>query len=597
MKLGSKPCQIAAFVAVCVAFYRQIGSVLSHRKQSKITQVNSNKLTVPSKLPARDRRDSTPNSALFAWLGRVNRVDLVAWLILAMILALVLATDLRSPEKDDVAWLLYVARKWLAGQHLYSDLVEVNPPLIIWLYAVPAWIATTLSVPPKWVAVPSFAALVLGAAWWTASVLHRRAEIFARRVPVFSLIGSILLILPGVEFGQREHLMVATLLPYLAAMAIWMQGGSLSRRHEIIIGVVAGLGCALKPTFAIALVLPEIYGWLRGRPILRPAPFAGAAAALIYAGCIVLFCPAYLDRAVPLALALYGGTDTPLPALIDSASSLLLGIVVLCLIWSACYRRRSIQLSASKRPLVDALFVVLTCFAAGATIAYFIAGKDWFYHRIPAIVAIVLALVLWGVEGLPAMIRASTRDTRRRGFACAILASLALVDFAHGQVQLMRPWIAQAVEPSLSTEVRLEKIIRHEHARTYLAFSEWIGLGFPVVDNTGVVWTSRFDSMWALRGELWRARHDGRDPKAWPIRKWVANDFVKGCPDIVVVDSRSGINFVGVLVASDATFAKAWTHYHEIAAFDGLRVLKRQSADCSPGKSLPRVASMAFPTP
>ena len=530
-------------------------------------------------------------------MGRMHRADVVGWLILALILALVLATDLRSPEKDDVAWLLYVARKWLAGQHLYSDLVEVNPPLIVWLYAVPAWVATSLSVPPKWVAVPSFAAMVLGAAWWTASVLQHRAEIFARRVPIFSLIGSILLILPGVEFGQREHLMVASLLPYLAALAIWMQGGSLSRRHEIIIGVVAGLGCALKPTFAIALVLPEIYGWLRGRPFLHPAPFAGAAAALIYAGGIALFCPAYLDRAVPLAWALYGGTDTPVPELINSASSLLIGIAVLCLIWSASYRRRSIQLNANKRPLVDALFVVLTCFAVGATMAYFLAGKNWFYHRIPAIVAIVLALVLWVVDAMPAMLRASTRETRRRGFACALLAGLALLDFAHGQVKLMQPWIAQAVEPSLSTEVRLEKIIRHEHARTYLAFSEWIGLGFPVVDNTGVVWTSRFDSMWALRGELWRARHDGRDPKAWPIRKWVASDFVRGCPDIVVVDSRSGINFVGVLVASDATFAKAWSHYHEIAAFDGLRVLKRQSADCGPGKSLPRIASMAFPSP
>ena len=543
------------------------------------------------------RRDNAPRSAFGRWLARIDRVDVWSLALLLGVLTLVLIADLRSPEKDDVAWLLYVARKWLAGQRLYDDLVEVNPPLIVWMYAVPAWIAGVLGIAPKTVAVPSFAALVLGMAWWTARIVHGRAAIFARRTPVFAATGAILLILPGVEFGQREHLMIAALLPYLAAMAVWMQGESLPRRQQVIIGIVAGLGCALKPTFAVALVLPEIYGWLIGRPILRTAPIAGALAALIYAGGILLFCPSYIEHAVPLALALYGGTDTPLPDLVASSVALLVGLAALGVIWGASYRRVSVQLTAPKTALAEALFIVLTCFAAGATAAYFIAGKNWFYHRIPAIVAILLALLLWACERLPGLLKSDVKRTRRRGMVCAALAVAALICFVQGQVDLMRPWIAQAVEPSLSTEVRLEKIIRHEHARTYLAFSEWIGLGFPVVDNTGVVWTSRFDSMWAVRGELWRARHDGHTPKAWPIRQWVARDFVKGCPDIVVVDSRSGINFVGLLVASDAAFAKAWTRYHEIAAFDGLRVLKRQGADCSPGKSLPRVASIALPAP
>jgi hypothetical protein len=542
-------------------------------------------------------RAAAPRGALGRFLAGIDAVDVWSWALLLGVLALVLAADLRSPEKDDVAWLLYVARKWLAGQHLYTDLVEVNPPLIVWMYAAPAWFARAFSVAPKMVAVPCFAVLVLGMAWWTANIVHGRAAIFARRMPVFAVIGSVLLVLPGVEFGQREHLMIASLLPYLAAMAIWLQGESLPRRHQVVIGIVAGLGCALKPTFAVALVLPEIYGWLIGRPIFRTAPVAGALAALIYAGGIVLFCPSYLEHAVPLALALYGGTDTPLPELVASASSLLVGLAALAAIWSASYRRAIVQYTAPKSALAETLFIALACFAAGATAAYFIAGKNWFYHRIPAIVAIMFALILWAAERLPGLLKSDVRRTRQRGMVCAAFAAAASVCFVQGQIDLMRPWIAQAVEPSLSTEVRLEKIIRHEHARTYLAFSEWIGLGFPVVNNTGVVWTSRFDSMWALRGELWRARHDGHTPKAYPIRQWVARDFIKGCPDIVVVDSRSGINFVGVLVASNAEFAKAWTRYHEIAAFDGLHVLKRQGADCTPGKPLPRVASIALPAP
>ncbi len=140
--------------------------------------------------------------------------------------------------------------------------------------------------------------------------------------------------------------------------------------------------------------------------------------------------------------------------------------------------------------------------------------------------------------------------------------------------------MVQAAEPNLSTEVKLVKLIKREKAKTYIAFSEWIALGFPVVNDSGVSWASRFDSMWALKGEMWKTRQQGSQPKEWPVRRWVVRDFVAGCPDIAVVDTR-GENFVGVLVAADAEFARAWANYREIAAFDGLRVYKRDEAGCA----------------
>src|SRR5262249_54775154 len=47
----------------------------------------------------------------------------------------------------DKSWLLMVARMMLEGKRLYVDVVEVNPPLILWLYAIPAWLALHL---PSW---------------------------------------------------------------------------------------------------------------------------------------------------------------------------------------------------------------------------------------------------------------------------------------------------------------------------------------------------------------------------------------------------------------------------------------------------------------
>jgi hypothetical protein len=521
---------------------------------------------------------------------RLRDLDAVSYGFLALLLVtlvLVLATDMRSPLKDDVAWLLYVARKWLGGKQLYTDLVEVNPPLIIWLYALPAGLANWLGVEPKLVAAPFFATLVLAASWWTATLLRGRADLFARRLPVFAAIGTVLLAMPGIEFGQREHLLVAAVLPYLVLFARELDGEPEPRLTAAFAGILAGLGCALKPGFAIAFVLIELVGALRGRRPLRIASLSAAATVGIYGLGVLIFCPEFMAKAVPLALALYGGTDTPCWKILLQSSQLLFGqAVVLLLCWSTR------TMPAQRSPFIRHLLLALTAFAIGATVVFVLEGKDWFYHRLPATLTTVLALLLWIVAVLPRWpVEGRPRPLARRWLPAPLVAA-ALLMFAVSDYERLKPWVEAAVEPELSTEVRLAQLIRQEHVKTYIAFSEWIGLGFPVVNDTGVTWASRFDSMWALKGELWRARQDGSAPREWPIRRWVARDFVAGCPDLAVVDTREGINYIGVLVASDADFARAWSHYRPIAAFKGLRVFRRDSATCEPGPgSMMRTAS------
>jgi hypothetical protein len=220
--------------------------------------------------------------------------------------------------------------------------------------------------------------------------------------------------------------------------------------------------------------------------------------------------------------------------------------------------------------------LTLIVFAITSTAICFIDGKDWFYHRLPATIATVLALLCWAASAL------MHRRAGARGAVLPVaLAGVASVVFLVAAFQRLEPQVAVAVEPEDTTVAKLEHLIRQQKARTYIAFSEWIALGFPVVNNTGVAWASRFDSMWALKGELWRVRFDPAAAKEWPIRRWVAHDFITGCPDIAVVDTRPGVvNYVGILSASDPAFARAWSRYRQIAAFDGLVVYRRGTAGC-----------------
>ena len=497
-----------------------------------------------------------------------RRLIAAASLLLLMgALGVVLFVMLRSPLKDDVAWLLYVARRWLAGRELYVDVVEINPPLIVWISAIPIRLAGWLGIDVQVTAVTFFIAIVMGCAWWTASLLRGCGTLFADRLPVFAVIGTVLLVVPAGDLGQREHLLVAAMLPYLALFARSLDGDRPALRDALAAGLLAGLGCALKPRYAGVFVVLEALALMRGLNPLRAMPLAAAGTLLGYVALVALLCPAYMRRAVPLALALYSATDVSFRHLLMDSLRLLFGQAVAVLLWWS-RRRRMPERN---------LMLTLVVFAVASTVVCFMDGKDWFYHRLPATIATILALLCWAGSALT-----HRRVAPRGGLLPIALGGIACVVFLVGAFQRLEPQVALAVEPEQSTVAHLEQIIRQQKARTYIAFSEWIALGFPVVNNTGVAWASRFDSMWALKGELWRVRFDPAAAKEWPIRRWVARDFIRGCPDVAVVDTREGVvNYVDILSASDPAFARAWSRYKRIDAFDGLVVYRRAATGCT----------------
>ena len=46
------------------------------------------------------------------------------------------------------------------------------------------------------------------------------------------------------------------------------------------------------------------------------------------------------------------------------------------------------------------LMLTLVVFAITSTVICFIDGKDWFYHRLPATIATILALICWASSAM-----------------------------------------------------------------------------------------------------------------------------------------------------------------------------------------------------
>jgi hypothetical protein len=504
-----------------------------------------------------ERATDSPRTLKRRW------VSFASLAIFATVLTSVLFIATCSPMKDDIAWLLYVAHKWMSGGTLYLDLIEVNPPLIIWLSAVPLALARWWHLPPNLVTMSLFIMFVLACAWWAASLLQRRGGLFSERLPVFAVIGTTMLLLPGPDLGQREHLLVAAFVPYMVLIAAALDDQKPApAMAAAAAGVLAGLFCGLKPLYAACFLALESLVLIKGQRPWRTMPIAAGLTLAAYVLLIIVLCPAYLKHAVPMALALYGATDVSFVALLSDSMVLLTGeavaFVLLSLRWKTMEHR--------------SLMLVLVTFGITSTIVCFADGKDWYYHRIPATIATVLALILWGANEL------NQRHWRIK--PTLVAAMLAVMVFCVSSIKQMEPEFQDALAPRHSAVDRIEGILRAEHAKSYIAFSEWIALGFPVVNNTGVTWASRFDSMWALKGEIWRTGFDPAAAREWPIARWVTHDFIAGCPDIAVVDTREPISFINVLRIADPAFARVWSRYRKIDAFDGLVVYKRAAGGC-----------------
>src|SRR5690606_33794299 len=86
------------------------------------------------------------------------------WLaiIIGLLAGLCLYIQLTSYISIDNGWLLYATDRWLDGEVLYRDILETNPPLIVWLYAIPTWIAWSLSLPVGFMFPLSVWLLMLG---------------------------------------------------------------------------------------------------------------------------------------------------------------------------------------------------------------------------------------------------------------------------------------------------------------------------------------------------------------------------------------------------------------------------------------------------
>jgi hypothetical protein len=188
-----------------------------------------------------------------------------------------------APINHDEAYFMALAGRLLDGGQFGKDIMDVNPPHVWWISAMPVWLARQTGFRLD-VAAAVFT--VTMAVLSVAAVARLTAAAGLGRAPrsLFLVFATLLvLFIPGYDFGQREHWMVLLTLPYIVARGCRLNNSAVSPATGAAIGVAAALGFCIKPYFLLVPVALEV--WILAptrRPSLsiRPETIAMAVSAV-----------------------------------------------------------------------------------------------------------------------------------------------------------------------------------------------------------------------------------------------------------------------------------------------------------------------------
>ena len=504
----------------------------------------------------------------------MNAGSVASALVFVALLALTFVGAGFEIFSHDVSYYLYVSREVLTGALPYRDYIDPNLPTIIYLGVPVAWLSEVLGV-EVWT---GFRWFVLGLQLLSLGLCARlvRAGV-APGDPVLQwavmtglltatcLVPMGLIFVDGSHFGQREHLALLCVTPYVLWHAIRTGGGALPRGWTLAVVLLASVGIAIKPHFLLFWLLLEVATgrreWREGRfPVEAWWPPLAFGAYFV----VLLFSLPDFPAMIEATWRLYGAYRAAAPLDLLSASP----VVFPALVWLL---HRMLPVSPELEPLRSTL--------ARAVLAWWLVGfmqlRGFPYHFLPAL-SFSVGLVFVSLVAVSAF-----RQWLPLLYAAAAFIGVAAVENASRD---------QAGQDLELVEI-FEERVGADGAVLVLSTNVWPG--FPAALYANVRWASRFPALWFLPGLYQDV--EGGDP--FPYRGWaemdalerwhldaVIADFERQPPSLVLVDRmelQPGFDAkpfdLLAYLQRDARFRALWCGYRPNGSWLG--VLERYELD------------------
>lgn len=302
-----------------------------------------------------------------------------------IVLAIAVPWQTRWGVIPDTSWIITLCERMLAGDRLYVDLIETNPPFTLWLYMPAVYLANLLGVAPEYVVhAYSYAVCVIGLGF--ACFVARRAR-FPENASLYTLLPmflALLVLFPGNSFSERENLGIALLLPLLVLMA-WRASNDAPSEPGWRLAALAGLSGSVmvlvKPYYAIMIVAPALYvAWRRRniRSLFAIEYWLVGIACLTYLAMVLWFHPEFMRDIYPNLADTYIRYKRYMPMITLYGGTYLISLCALLLVRGG-------------RP--SPLTMVLAIASLAGVVPLIYQGKGWPYHAYPAVVLILMAIL------------------------------------------------------------------------------------------------------------------------------------------------------------------------------------------------------------
>lgn len=325
---------------------------------------------------------------------------LVAITVLVTFAALILISQFSNlPVNMNCAMFLEGAKRWLAGEILYIDFVDTNPPMAFYIALVPLVLSRISGISLE----PMFHLFVTALVLYSSITIYffsqRLYDAERRRESAIICVGwlffSVYVCFWG-WYGERDFLFIITFVPFLYCRMARYSGKTVPPILAIVCGLVAAPFLLQKPYFLVVPAVVELFmlwSTKRARVVVSPETVCVILAGLWYGSYWFTgnqSATAYLDRWVPFLrrhFGCYGATPGellvhslpgfPLAALFPQVS-LVAGFVFA---WMSDGETRF-------------EFRVLSLLVFAAFLEFFIQFKGSHYHLLPAIGC---SMLLWSV--------------------------------------------------------------------------------------------------------------------------------------------------------------------------------------------------------
>lgn len=456
----------------------------------------------------------------------------------------------------DTSWLITVIERLDAGDRLFVDVVELNPPFSIWLYMPAVRFAALVGVAPESI-VRLYTILIcltgtMFAGWMlTAGRLVERRPAMLVSMALF----AITVLISGDSFSERDQIGSVLCLPLLI-LAAWRASPKPAERpstaHWLVAGVGGGVLAMVKPYYAVVVVAAAcLLAWRRRdlRVFFLPEFLLSGTITAGYLALIYIQYPVFFETLLPLLRETYMAYRRPIASL-----------SIVFVFWFPLFgaylliRQRIVRCNAA-----DFLMVA----SVAALLPYFLQGKGWNYHAYPALFfassAVVLGAVSWFAKH-PAKRRAY------RPIALALTTILAAHMIFWPTTKPANALTASLPPGETPTVGMLGGDIAVAHPLSRMIAGRWID---PYCSDWVAVYAVRQERALAKAGNTGEAQRFRTMTSDYLAGK--KQRFISAMPQVLIVDRNDDL--VSILL-NDYGFQSLLDHYDRVAESGGVELYR-----------------------